>query len=362
MTGFRIPRSPRGERAFFRPVGDRGEVLELESEVLRNNPLGDSPKRRVAVMRPPSGKTDGTPLLVLLPGFGGSGPAELGGSGLFQENLFQLFDRLQRSGACGEAVLASPDCTTALGGNQYVNSSAVGRYDDFVVGELVPWLQERYRTTTVGVLGQSSGGFGALHLAFEHPGRFEAVGSSAGDMGFEYAFLADLATACREFQRHGGPEQFLSHLFEDGSVLQGPSHPSGAALVTLAAAASYSARDDEPGTFDLPCDWATSELIPEVWARWKRFDPVFRVGEPTGAEALRKARLVCVTGSRADEWRLDQGARWFTAVARRHQVPVVHEEFDGGHFVRRPRFGALFLRLVAALRGDALPAPPVPPA
>ncbi len=350
MTGFRIPVGPRSDRAFFRPTGDRGAIVELESSALRDNPLGDDPRRRVAVLRPPSGKTEGVPLLLLLPGFGGSGPAELGGSAIFQENLFQLFDRLQRSGVCGEAVLAAPDCTTRLGGNQYVNSSATGRWDDFVSVELVPWLRERYRTTNVGVLGQSSGGFGALHLAFEHPGLFEAVGSSAGDMGFEYAFLSELAVACREYQRHGGPEQFLAHLFEDGSVLRGPTHPSGDALVTAATAACYSPLDDTPGSFELPCDWTTAELDLRVWARWKRFDPVARVAEPAGAEALRRMRLVQVTASSNDEWRLDQGARWFTAVAKRQNVPVLHQEFDGGHFVRSPRFTALFSRMVAALR------------
>ena len=349
MSPLRVPLGRKTERSFAPPLGGRAELLEHESSVLVGNPMGDPIRRQVAVLRPPSGRTEGTPLLVLLPGYTGSGPAELGRRGPFEENLFQLFDRLERTGACREATLVSPDCLTVLGGSQYVNSSALGNYADYVVHELIPWVRERYRTTTTGVLGQSSGGFGALHLAFEHPGRFEAVGSSAGDMGFEHAYLPDLAKACREYQRHGGPERFLEKLFEDGSVLRGSSHPSGAALITTCMGASYSPLDDDPGAFELPCDWETSELLPDVWARWKRFDPVARVATEEGAAALRRPRAVLLTGSTGDEWMLDQGARWFAAVAQRAKVPVTLEEFEGGHFVRGPRFSSLYRGLTTAL-------------
>jgi hypothetical protein len=350
MSPCRVPSGPRRSRSFPPGFGERAEVVELDSRVLEGNPLGDPVRRAVAVLRPPSGTTEGSPLLLLLPGFAGAGPNELRRVGPFEENLFQLFDRLQRTGACGPATLIAPDCTTALGGNQYVNSSAVGRYDDYVVQELLPWARDRYRPGRVGVLGQSSGGFGALHLAFEHPGAFDAVGSSAGDMGFEYCALPELARACREYRRHGGPERFLAQLFEDPAVLQGPTSGAGAALITAASGASYSPLDDEPGAFELPCDWETSEFLPRVWARWKRFDPIARIAEADGAAALRRLRLLHVTGSTGDEWLLDQGARWFAALARRAGIPIVHEELEGGHFARNPRFTTLFSRMVAALQ------------
>ena len=350
MTPFRVPVHGRTERSFAPPLGARAQLVDLESVVLVGNPLGDPERRQVAVLRPPSGETEGSPLLVLLPGFTGAGPAELSRRAPFEENLFQLFDRLQRSGACGEATLLSPDCLTSLGGNQYVNSAALGRYDDYVVQELIPWARETYRTEGVGVLGQSSGGFGALHLAFEHPGLFGAVGSSAGDMGFEYTYLPDLPKACREYQRYGGPERFLEKLFADPTVLKGPTDPTGAALLVACMGASYSPVEADPGAFELPCDWETSELRPDVWARWKHFDPVARAATAEGAAALRRPGSVVVTGSTEDEWSLDQGARWFAAVARRQGLSVVHEEFPGGHFVRVPRFTSLFTRMVAALR------------
>jgi Putative esterase len=349
---FRIPVSRTGGRWPVPSLGDRAEVVPIESAVLRDNPLGDPATRSVAVLRPPSGRTEGTPLIVYLPGFGGSGPSELARTGVFEESLFQLFDRLQRANVCGEATVIAPDGTTALGGNQYVNSSAVGRYTDFLVDELLPWAHDRFRTRDVGVLGQSSGGFGALHLAFERPGAISAVGVSAGDMAFSYCHIPEFPKACRELQRWGGPEKFLEALYRDPATLRGPFDPSGAALIEIASAASYSPDDARPGTFDLPFDWETSVIQPDVWRRWLAFDPAERVARPEGSEALRRLRHLHVTGSRTDEWGLDQAARWFVAAARAHGVRVTADEFEGGHFVRNPRFAALFPPLVAALRGE----------
>ena len=38
------------------------------------------------------------------------------------------------------AILVFPDCFTALGGNQYINSSAIGRYADYLTREIVPFV------------------------------------------------------------------------------------------------------------------------------------------------------------------------------------------------------------------------------
>ncbi len=346
---FRVPVGQKSERSFVVPLGDRGALVEFDSEVLVGNPLGDPTRRRIATLRPPSGESEGKPLLIHLPGYMGSGPVEMNLKGPFDETLFHLFDRLQRSRAVGEATMVSPDCTTALGGNQYVNSSAMGRYDDYVVREVLPWARERFRPSAVGILGQSSGGFGAIHLALEHPGVFDAVASSAGDLGFELCYLSDFPKAAREYRRRGGPEAFLAQLFQDPSILGGPTSPGGAALIVAGMSASYSPVDSDPGAFELPFDWTTAEFRPDVWRRWKAFDPVERVATADGAAALRTLKHLHVTGSTGDEWYMELCARWFAAAARRANVPVVHDEFEGGHFVRSPRFTSMFTKMVRAL-------------
>ena len=73
------------------------------------------------------------PVLYDLVGFTGSGLAHLNWKP-FSENLAERAARLVREGRMGPVILVFPDCFTALGGNQYVNSSAIGRYADYLRG------------------------------------------------------------------------------------------------------------------------------------------------------------------------------------------------------------------------------------
>jgi enterochelin esterase family protein len=348
----KVPISRKSPKSFPPAISGSVRVEELESQVLKGNPLGDPTRRQVAYYTPPSGKTEGKPLLVLLPGFTGAGWMQFRPFGYLGEAAYQRIDRLIRDRVCDEAVLVSPDCLTTLGGSQYVNSTATGRYQDYVVREIVPWAKEKFHTGETGILGQSSGGFGALHLAMEHPDVFQAVGSSSGDMAFEYGYMVDIPGAVREFRRTGGPEEFLAGMFEDPITFKGPGDPSVSAISMLAMAACYSPRESEPGEFDLPFDASSGEIIPITWERWLAFDPVRRLATKKGMEALRRMKLVHITASTPDEWSLDIGARIFAATALRQKVPVVHEEFEGGHFSSGPRFESLFTRMVAALSSE----------
>ncbi len=329
-----------------------GSIVPFESRALRGNALADPTTRYLGVYTPP-GLTDGRPLLVLLPGFAGSGWAEAMPENFLGQSLFRLFDRLVRTRRAPPAVIVAPDALTRLGGSQYVNSPATGRYDDFVVREVIPWARRTYGTSGTGILGQSSGGFGALHLAIEHPGEFDAVGSSAGDLVFEYLFLPEFPRVARTLRRFGGVAGFLRHLDEDPTRLGPPTGPNGSALLVLAMSACYSPSRGGGGGFDLPFDAATGELDRPVWKRWLGFDPAERIRSAAVQRALRRPRKLLLTASSSDEWALDVAARIFAERARRHRVPVEYREFEGAHFDKIPRFTWLFSEMSRALVGTA---------
>ena len=93
-------------------------------------------------------------------------------------------------------------------------------------------------------------------------------------------------------------------------------------------AACYST--DEDGTVRLPFDVATGALIPEVWDRWLRWDPVRMV--PRHADALRSMRAIYIDAGRRDEYFLDLGAEAFRRAL--HDVgvsDVFFELFDAKH-------------------------------
>jgi hypothetical protein len=154
----------------------QGSVLRLEheSEVLRDNPWGDPARREVAVYLPHDYSEAGQPLAALwdLAAYTNAGPGHLNWKNQ-GENLVQRLDRLIGTGSMQPAVVVIPDCYTSLGGNQYVNSPAVGRYADYLVDELIPFVGDRVNVVSGregrGVFGKSSGGYGALYHAMKYP-------------------------------------------------------------------------------------------------------------------------------------------------------------------------------------------------
>src|SRR5215471_2211051 len=144
------------------------EIVRVESEVLRGNRLGDPFVREVPVYVPPG---EGPfPVIYCLSGYTGGGRSWLNWTA-WGENICERWERLQAGGA-KPAILVMPDCFTRLGGSQYVNSPAIGRYEDHVL-ELVREIDARFPSSGArAVMGKSSGGYGALVLAMRHPQIF----------------------------------------------------------------------------------------------------------------------------------------------------------------------------------------------
>ncbi len=168
--------------------------VTIDSEALTGNLLGDPSRRDVDVYLPP-GRTDGAglPLLVDLVGFTGSGLSHTSWKN-FGENVPERADRLIAEGRMAPVAIAFPDCFTRLGGNQYIDSAAMGRWEDFLIEEMLPAVEGRFGCGGAGrrgVFGKSSGGYGAMVHAMRHADVWAAAASHSGDVGFELLFGGD---------------------------------------------------------------------------------------------------------------------------------------------------------------------------
>ncbi len=344
-----MPIERKNVELFPQALAGRIERHAFSSKVLEGNPWGDPVERELPIYLPPSGETEGRPLLVLLSGFSGAGWMHFDRPRWLSETRVVQLDRLIRSGRVAESVLVAPDCMTTLGGSQYLNSSATGRYEDYVVQEIVPWVREKYRTGPVGVLGTSSGGYGALVMGLRHPELFPAIASNAGDCYFEYSYLPEFPIAFREIRRAGGPRELLAKLFEEPMSGFGPRNPLAIALEQMGYASCYSPVDSEPGRFDLPFDLESGALDLPVWARWLEWDPARMIQTDRYRQALRKLRYLYVDGGSRDEYFLELGARIFAARARAQGVSVDHQEFDGVHADGVRRYEAMYAGVLQAL-------------
>src|ERR1700733_5830742 len=189
--------------ALKRPSWGAGTVVVLEhdSKILRGNPLGDPHVRKVAAWLPPqydAGATHGRgqrfPTLYDLVGFMGSGMAHVGWKN-FSENVAERAARLVHEKKMGPAIIVFPDCFTALGGNQYVNSSAIGPYADYLIREIIPLVDREFRTVASresrGCFGKSSGGYGAIIHGMKYASTWGAIADHSGDAYFDYVYWCD---------------------------------------------------------------------------------------------------------------------------------------------------------------------------
>lgn len=349
-------------------------IIEEQSPVLKHNPLKDSAWRKTAVWLPPSYALSGNrryPVLYSLAGFMSTGLGQLAWRG-FDENIVERIARLIFEKKMGDVIVVFPDCFTSLGGNQYINSSAVGRYADYLIKEIVPLVDRSFRTLAGrehrGVFGHSSGGFGALFHAMKYPGVWGAAASHAGDMGFENCYLPGwprtltVLSGYRYPQLRTGKGRAPASLpiekrgCDDGRVRRfiaamrekQPSFDEGHALMDVAMAATYDPDPDAPNGFRLPFDLETGELLKERWRQWQRHDPVHMVGRHI--QALCSLRALYFDCGWRDQYYMHYGARQLARALAEHGVPHIYEIFDGTHSQTSYRYDVSLPILYRALK------------
>jgi Putative esterase len=312
---------------------DRWQELAFESDALRGNPLGDPHVRPLFVWTPPSYDEDSSrryPSVYVIQGMTGIARA------WFNVRPWETSFPDAISAAGHDAIVVLVDAFTAVGGSQFIDSPAIGRYHTYLCDEIVPWIDAQFRTLAApehrGIQGKSSGGYGAMITPMLRPDLFGGLATHAGDALFEACYASEFATAARALRdRYDSSfERFWEDFGSGRPVLSGRDDP--VLVNTYAMAAAYSPRDD--GTVDLPFDIETGERRPEVFERWLSWDPVRRARLPEVADALRGLRAVWIDSGKSDEYYLDLGATAFRRVLTEIGVPdevVRFELFEGRH-------------------------------
>lgn len=145
-------------------LADEGQIIEetFHSIALEDNLLEDSPDRSVVVYLPPSydsSPEEHYPVVYLLHGFSGHSTDWIPGG---WSNIVSGVDRFMTENPNREMILVMPDHNNRYGHSNYTNSSVSGNWEDFLVEELVQYIDTAYRTlpqaTHRGLAGHSAGG------------------------------------------------------------------------------------------------------------------------------------------------------------------------------------------------------------
>ncbi len=327
-----------------RPFRGRVDEYWVESDALRRNPLGDPHVRPLWVWTPPGYDVSDDrryPSVYVLQGF--TGQLDMWRNrAAFRPTYPELLDAL-----APDCVVVFVDTWTSVGGSQFVDSPATGRYHTYLCEELVPWVDVRYRTLGApehrGIQGKSSGGYGALLTAMLRPDLFAGVASHAGGGLFDVSirpFFREVARTLRDMY-DGSPERWL----EDFRSRPAFSRPND---IHLLLQHGFSAAYSRDASVRLPYDLETAEVIPELWEQWLAWDWPTLV--PARAEALRGLRAVWIDAGTRDEWFLDLTAAWLRRELERLGVRELRVElFDATHAEIEYRYPLALAYLVERL-------------
>ena len=339
-----------------------GQLVTVEhtSSVLADNPLGDPACRSFDVWLPPQydqgagrGRGRRFPVLYDLAGFTSSGPAHTNWRN-FEENIPERVARLVFLKKMRPCLVVFPDCFTAFGGNQYVNSPAIGHYADYLTRELIPFIDAEFRTKASrdhrGCFGRSSGGYGAMIHGMKYSKYWGAIANHSGDAYFDFLYRTDWPNTLntlakyRNRQRREGSinvereergadvgyddgrvARFLRDIWDRSKLAGGEVH----CLMNLAMAATYDPDLSAPNGFLLPFNLETGELIPERWRQWLKHDPINLVKRY--AHNLKSLRGVFVDCGWRDQYQMHYGARILSKRLRQAGVEHRYEEFPDTH-------------------------------
>jgi hypothetical protein len=150
----------------------------LRSEAIANNKVGVDPHRHFLVYLPADydeASPRRYPVIYFLPN-----PFQSDYRFDFDHhNAQNLFDRAIATGVIEKFILVTVDMKTPLGTSWNANSSVTGNWEDFMIQDLVPYIDANFKTLpgrdSRGIAGIFIGGYGAIRFGMRHPDVFGSV-------------------------------------------------------------------------------------------------------------------------------------------------------------------------------------------
>jgi len=328
-------------------------VDQITSPSLEGNPLGDPAMRNMVIYLPPGYETSdkGYPVVYLLPGLGATerwwacgefspffSPLGIAVQNLPESGFASIIDGLIADDKMQPMIIVMPDISTAYGGSFCVNSALNGNHEDYIVNDIVPYIDANYRTlpsrNSRGIAGHCMGGYAAMYLTMRHPDVFGAVASHSGTL-----MTAGLLPGMQPIAAAENPE---------GLTLMGPDPAKPWTSTFYLFSAAFSPNLDNPPFYvDIPFD-ENVQIREDVAQRWAVYDllQIF----PDHVSDLASLRGIYLDAGDKDELGEQLIAQAFSEALSAADIDHELEIFDGAHMDN------LYTRLVLSLSylSDAL--------
>ena len=344
--------------------GSEGQLFEktIPAPSLHGNMFNEPVEQPIAVYLPPryASADDRYPVVYLLPGFNTGVESFLDGryEGFM---LAASMDQLIASGKIDEMIVVVVSSRNFLGDSFFVNSSVTGNWEDYLVRDVVRYVDKNYKTLAYpekrGITGYTTGGNAAFEVAMRHPDVFSAVYSLSPGLfdrkGLRlHGMLGDrdivktLLDKWREFgamPRELAHESYVSYI----DALFSAGGPRDLNYVFAYAYGSAYAPDPPSNapyvSFPHMESGGTISLNMAAWDDWDRgFGRIDEKIETYTDNLLRLRGIVFEFGGFERDWMLD-GGEYFTTrlslagvavelvVQEGEHGEVDDEGHDGGH-------------------------------
>jgi len=308
------------------------------SESLIDNVIGNSPIRKLQIYTPPGYEKHGDrvyPVIYLLHGLPFSEKAYIdiktwdpwiGDPMPFQEypdfpeeGFREWVDGLILAEIIEPLIIVMPNAANEMYGfSFYTNSLLNGNFENFIVEDVVSYIDENYRTINSpdsrSVMGNSQGGYAAIKLGMLHPDVFGVVASHSG------LLYLDGVLALGEVVVSENPDGFI-----------GPDPTKFLTSAGYAMSSAWSPNLNNPPFYvDLPFEYPSGAVIPEVRERWRAQD-VFTMLD-ANIFNFSSLKGVYMDAGTYDELGMNQMTWAFKEKLDYLGIANTTEGFDGGHF------------------------------
>jgi len=313
------------------------EVKEITSAALLNNPIGNAEVRKMQVYLPKGYDESSTkkyPVVYLLhglpfteesfispdtwdPWIGGTSPFQAYPD--FPENGFKNWiDGMIDSGQIEPMIIVMPNAISAYGFSWYSNSELNGGFEDYIVNDLVNFIDSSYKTFANkdrrAVIGFSQGGYGAVKIGMLHADKFGVLASHSGLL-----YLDGILSM----------GQIIVAENPDGFVGPHPDKFLTSAMYSMSAAWSPN-MNNPPFMVDLPFAYPSGAIIPAVRDRMLKHD-VFTMLD-THMDDMNSLNGIFIDCGALDELGMTPMVDAFCQKMDAMAIDYTFESFQGGHF------------------------------
>lgn len=302
------------------PASKHGSVerIKVHGASLEGNLEGDSPDRDVSVYLPPSyhaAEDRRYPVIYLLHGFTDTDLRWFGK----EHPLFDGAAAADRAFSNGtrEMIVVMPNARTRYFGSMYSNSVTTGDWEDFVVHDLVAYIDSHYRTISNrlsrGLAGHSMGGYGTIRLGMKYPDVFSSI----------YALSACCLALAPNMQ---DPARSRIADIQTDEELDKADFLTKA---TFASAAAWSPDPKNPPRFiDFP--WKDGQFQPLIADKWAANAPLIMLDQYV--PNLKNLHAIAFDVGTHDF--LMSGVQALDQALKAYGIAHIYETYDGDHLNR----------------------------